>query len=37
MSDIRLPIKKNPPYKSFQESAFYLGILLTDPKYINDF
>lgn len=37
MSDIRLPIKKNPPYKSFQESAFYLGILLTDPKYINEF
>lgn len=37
MSDIRLPIIKNPPYRSFQEPAFYLGILFTDPNYIDEF
>lgn len=37
MSDFKLPIIKNPPHKAFQEPAFFLGILLVNPEYINEF
>jgi|GEM_PF-1471563 len=37
MKEHILPIETNPPYKSFQEPAFFLGILLTNPQYINKF
>ena len=37
MSEVKLPMIENPPYKAFQIAAFYLGILMVDPLYINKF
>jgi len=37
MSDFRLSIVNDPPHRAYQEPAFFLGILLTNPEYINEF
>lgn len=37
MSDFRLSILKEPPHRAYQKPAFFLGILLTNPEYINEF